>query len=136
MLVITLSVSVYLSLRFDNEHNEFIISKTDGLYRVYKVLPYYLKEYTGADIISSAVSALIFTLPFRFIPEGFFTNTNVLTEFLEVLHTAFVSFGLLGFYLAFLGITLAAHILPIPLAMMHWRAVWLSSFATANGEGL
>ena len=128
-LFITLFISVYLSLRYDNSKFEFIITKTEGLYKIPEVLPTYISNYAVSDICSSIINGIIYTVPFFFIPMPFIKNESFLAKLSEPYKTMSECFGYVLspiLMIIMLSICYAASVL---LALKYYRARWFSAFS-------
>ena len=128
-LAITLLVTIVISLVYNNERYEFIVSKTDGFYRVHKVIKLYIKRFVLADIIASILIGLIFTIPITFINSAFFSVPKIYSEIILILHIAHKALGTAGFCIFVPSVMILLHIPAIPIALNRWRAKWLTGFA-------
>ena len=128
-LVITIFISVYLSLRYDNMKFEKIITKTEGLYEIRGFLPTYINIFALSDIISAAVCGSVFTIPFSFIPMQFIKHESFIAKLTEPYKLMSECFG---FALAPVIMTLVialSYLAAIPLALKYYRAKWFSVFS-------
>ncbi len=124
---ISLFISTYLSVRFDNRKNEKIISRTDGLYTVGEAMPLYLRELYVHDILGSVICPLLIFIPTALLPEWFFDK-----DFSLILTFSRLACDTLGVPLATLACSLTLMIFHLPsaaLALKRWRAAWLTGFA-------
>ena len=128
-LFATVFITVYLTLRYDNERFEYIITKTDGIYMISDILPTYISEYAKYDVLSSAFCALIFTVPFFFVPMQFIKNESFLANLAEPYKLMSECFGyVLAPIVMFLMIAVC-HAASAPLVLKHYRARWFSAFS-------
>lgn len=121
-----------IAVRTDNLKYEYMISRTDGFYRVREGAEIYFPEFLGADILS-AVSVPLISYPLTLIdvpnsaPRALRVIENILDTVL-VIPEAFE--GMLGAVLgaALLVLTsLIARAYAAFRALFFWRAAWLSS---------
>lgn len=130
-MLANLFLVTYLSARFNNDRFEFIISKTDGFYKIPDILRTYVYNFGISDLISSIICGAIFSIPVYFIPERFFSAGNVIVELLSLSRTLAVELGApLASILTILGLILS-HATTLPLALKFYRAKWLTGFAEA-----
>ena len=127
-LCVTVLFTVYLSLRYDNPREERVIARTDGLFKVGKQLPVYVKENLPEDTVCCAVICAAFTVPFIFIPQKFLEMNNILSAMLNLFYVISDRFGLTVFGIILLSLLLIAHVVCAVPALCYWRAKWLSGF--------
>ena len=128
-LSLTLLLSVYLSLRFDNFRCEYVISETDGLFLVRNEYLAYTKRFVIDDLITSAFVGAFITLPFIFIPVRFLEMNNIFSSLLRLLHSANTLLGFPIFIITVSSILFASHLAASLSAMRVWRAKWLTGFS-------
>lgn len=129
-VLLTLFITAYLSLRFNNERDEFIISKTDGLFEVKEVIPSYIKRFLVSDIVSCVIVSNLFAVPIIFIPKQFLDTDGLIASFLSQYNLCMDSFGEIGMPIFFTLSLLIMHIPALPLAIKSYRAKWLTGFAS------
>ena len=128
-LAVTLFVSVYLSLRYDNFKFEHIITKTDGVYKIRDILPTYINIFGKSDLLASIISGALFTIPFIFVPIQFVKNQSFLATLTEPYKLMSECFG---YVLAPIVMTLLialCYLASVPLALKYYRARWFSAFS-------
>lgn len=125
----TVFVSVYLSLRYDNERFEYIITKTDGIYRMPAFLPAYVKMYAMHDISASLLSGLIFTVPFFFVPMQFIKNESLLANLAEPYKLMGECFGYILSPIVMILMIMLCYVASTPLSLKYYRARWFSAFS-------
>lgn len=126
---LTLMITVYICQRFNNDRFEFIITKTDGLYKIPGILKTYIDNFVTSDIISSVFTALVFTVPIHFIPRGFFTKSTFIVDLLLPLRTVVEGLGIAGAALYTAVAIVISHAITLPLVLKFYRAKWLTGFA-------
>ena len=126
---LTLVLTVYICQRFNNDGFEFIITKTDGLYKIHEILKTYVNKFALSDIISSVTTALVFTVPIYFIPRGFFTGGTFFVDLLLPLRTVVDGIGILGSVFYATVAIILSHVLTLPFILKFYRAKWLTGFA-------
>ena len=128
-LLLTVILVVYVTQRFNNERFEYLITKTDGLYYMKDAIPIYTKRFYLSDIISSLIVGAVFSMPIHFIPMQFFAAgtaiSTLLLPFKTLTNFLGVTFGSITLILFFI----VAHIVTTPMALLYYRAKWLSGFA-------
>lgn len=129
--VITVFVLTVLTVKYDNERYEFIISETDGLYELADGGRIYTKNYLYADI----VCALAVPIPFLFttyipFPEESAKALRILENVLGTLSSPTTAFSnKLGIFLGAAAVILISLVSRIPAGYMglkRWRGLWLS----------
>ena len=126
---LTILLSVYICQRFNNDRFEFIIAKTDGLYKIRAILKTYISNYWISDVISSVFTALTFTVPIYFIPRGFFTTSTFFVDMLTPLRALVDGVGILTAALYCAAAFAVSHAITLPLILKFYRAKWLTGFA-------
>ena len=128
-LVISLFIIVLISLIYNNERDEFVISKTDGLFEIGDILGDYVRSFIVSDLAASVIVGLIFAIPIVFIPDSFFSGTGVFPSLLNLFFVSARGLGDVGYCVAFPVAIALLHLPSVPLAAMRWRARWLTGFA-------
>ena len=128
-LSLTLALTVYICQRFNNDRFEFMIAKTEGLYKIREVLRTYVDKFAASDVAESIIVALLFTVPIYFIPKGFFTKSTFIVDLLLPLRTVIDGVGITGAVLDAILALLLSHALTLPLILKFYRAKWLTGFA-------
>lgn len=128
-LTITLFITVYLSLRYDNFKFEKIITKTDGLYEIRDFLPTYINIFALTDIVSTVLCGVIFTIPFSFIPMQFIKHESFLAKLTEPYKLLSECFGIAFAPIVMTVLIALAYLAAIPLALKYYRAKWFSAFS-------
>lgn len=126
---LTLASAVYLCQRFNNDRFEFIITKTDGLYKIRSILKTYVSIFAVSDLISSVICATVLTVPIYFIPKGFFTKSTFVVDLLTPFRTIVDGIGVAAAAAAVCAIVLLSHVITLPLVLKFYRAKWLTGFA-------
>lgn len=128
---LVLFFTVYLSLRFNNERDEFIISATDGLFEVKEILPVYRRRFLVSDVISTVIVSNLFAVPITFIPKQFLNTDGLIASFLSQYRIAMECFGEVGMPIFYTLTLLIMHVPALPLAIKFYRAKWLTGFASS-----
>ena len=128
-LVITIFISVYLSLRYDNMKFEKIITKTEGLYEIRGFLPTYINIFAPSDIISAAVCGSVFTISFSFIPMQFIKHESFIAKLAEPYKLMSECFGFVLAPIVMMLFIALSYLAAIPLALKYYRAKWFSVFS-------
>lgn len=128
-LVITVFISVYLFLRYDNTRFENIITSTDGIYKIRTFLPTYISIYAICDAVSSAVIGLIFTVPFFFVPIQFVKNEGFFANLTEPYKLMSECFGYAFAPIVMILIIALSFVASTPLILKYYRARWFSAFS-------
>ncbi len=122
--VIGLFLMNYVSLRLDNEKFEYIITKTDGQYRLPAGIKLYLSEFLRSDIIVSCIPVSVFITAAYFIPEKLLDRGLII---IFKLGSSLIEFyGLVGAVIVGVLFSLITRAISIPLCVRTWRALWLS----------
>ena len=128
-LVITVFITVYLSLRYDNFKFESIITKTDGLYEIRTILPTYVSNFAVSDGISAILCGAAFTIPFYFIPMQFIKSESFAANLTSPYKLMSECFGAPLAPIVMALIIALAYLASIPLALKYYRARWFSAFS-------
>ncbi len=126
---LTLFITTYICQRYNNDRFEFIISKTDGLYKIAPILKTYICNYGASDLVASIFCGIAFTLPIYYIPSQFFTSASVIPEFLSLGYTVAKALGAGGCAVFGVFALALSHLLSLPLVLKYYRAKWLTGFA-------
>lgn len=130
-LALTLVLTVIISQRLNNDRYEYIISKTDGIYKIDAVLPTYVSNFALSDLISSIIVGAAYTVPVAFIPKQFFGDGSLVGELLYIMRVPTEAYGtVLGSILVVLILS-ASHFATLSITLRYYRAKWLSGFAEA-----
>ena len=114
----------YVSLRMDNEKFEYLITKTDGQYRLKDGLKLYFAEFFKSDAIASTIAVGVLVAGARFIPEKLLDRGLI---FIFRLGVSLVEFyGPVGAVAVAVLFSFVTRILSVPLCVRTWRALWLS----------
>ena len=130
--MLTLLLPAYISIAYDNERFEYIISKTDGFYKISEGAKLYFPKYFLPDTIASIIAPIpIFALKFIPIPNERRRIIKLIGDTLD----SFLSFSnsFTNYLGEIFGIALLI-LIPIILklifaypALKRWRAIWLSN---------
>ena len=122
-IIINIFIITNLSMRFDNKRFEYIIVKTEGLYKVPELTKEYLPEFWLADVINSSFAALLLTIPPYFIPPdylGFFSFPlwcgARLVPYMSLIEALMLT----------VATSILTRFIQIPLILRGWRARWLT----------
>ncbi len=124
---LTLFISVYLSLRYDNERDEHIISMTEGLFEIPEIKEAYLRAFALSDAVAALVCGALIALPVIFIPLQLLEAPGMVSSLFVGLHTLHSALGTVRLMTVYPLSVLILHIPALPLAMAYWRAKWLSA---------
>ena len=114
----------YVSLRMDNEKFEYLITKTDGQYRLKDGLKLYFAEFFKSDAIASTIAVGVLVAGASFIPEKLLDRGLI---FIFRLGVSLVEFyGPVGAVVVAVLFSFVTRILSVPLCVRTWRALWLS----------
>ena len=114
----------YISLRMDNEKFEYVITKTDGQYRLADGVRLYFSEFLITDIIASTVTIGALVAGGCFIPEKLMDRGLVIIFGLGASLVEF--YGPVGAVLIAVVASLITRMISVPLCVRVWRALWLS----------
>jgi hypothetical protein len=128
--LLTLFFTVYLSLRFNNERDEFIISVTDGLFSIKDAIPSYVKRFLVSDIAATVIISNLFAIPITFIPKQFLNTDGTIASFLSQYRLCMESFGEVGMAIFYTLALLILHVPALPLSLKSYRAKLLAGFAS------
>ena len=126
-LISALAVGI-IELRLDNMRFEFLISKTDGFYKIRDGVSIYTKEFLISDIISAAFAPAIF-IPLTLIrlPEKAARISDILDNFILAMPKAIIGeIGEIGTYFILFTVLVFARIIGAYSGLYRWRALWLS----------
>lgn len=114
----------YVSLRMDNEKFEYLITKTDGQYRLKDGLKLYFAEFFKSDAIASTIAVGVLVAGASFIPEKLLDRGLI---FIFRLGVSLIEFyGPVGAVAVAVLFSFVTRILSVPLCVRTWRALWLS----------
>ena len=114
----------YVSLRMDNEKFEYLITKTDGQYRLKDGLKLYFAEFFKSDAIASTIAVGVLVAGASFIPEKLLDRGLIFIFHLGVSLIEF--YGPVGTVAVAVLFSFVTRILSVPLCVRTWRALWLS----------
>ncbi len=117
----------YLSLLFDNKRMEHIAKATEGRYTLAEGMRFYYRSFAVSDIITAIIPPALIAIPVYFVPTAWLDyglRFPMLTS-LEVC-SAFDFWR--GTVLVILT-SLVTRFLIAPIALLRWRAAWLSGTA-------
>lgn len=129
----SIAIASFLSTVCDNERYEYMISETDGFYRLGFGTRLYIKKYFLPDAIASLIAPLpLFFLGFINLPERPRGIIKYLVRFFEnfISHMSALTDTLGSLWGLFAAILTAilAKLLFAPYAARRYRARWLASF--------
>lgn len=116
----------FLCAIYDNERYEELVKATDGLYRLPRVLPAYLKTTLLRDVAAPvlphllALSLSLVQYPERM--EGF------IAFYFAPQRELLAAFGFASALLFSLLVAVAARLLAAPIALKRYRGLWMTSF--------
>ena len=114
----------YVSLRLDNEKFEYIITKTDGQYRMADGIKLYFGEFFKSDLIASTVAVGTLVAGAHFIPEKLLDRGLI---FIFKLGSSLIEFyGPVGAVAVAVLFSFVTRMISVPLCVRTWRALWLS----------
>ena len=131
-LMISMFITVYISLKHNNDRFEFIIDTTEGIYKIPDILKTYVDIFAKSDIVSCVIVGAIYTIPMIFIPEQFMNKSSALAALALPYKNMSECFGVILGPTVFIISLCAFHIAAVPLALKYYRAKWLSGFAEAD----
>ena len=114
----------YVSLRMDNEKFEYLITKTDGQYRLKDGLKLYFAEFFKSDAIASTIAVGVLVAGASFIPEKLLDRGLIFIFRLGVSLAEF--YGPVGAVAVAVLFSFVTRMLSVPLCVRTWRALWLS----------
>lgn len=122
--LVALFIMNYVSLRLDNEKFEYIITKTDGQYRLVDGVKLYFGEFFKSDAIASTVAVGVLVMGAYFIPEKLLDKGLL---FVFKLGVSLIDFyGPVGAVVIAVLFSFITRIISVPLCVRTWRALWLS----------
>lgn len=129
LLIATLAIVIfsYLTVRYDNERMEYMITKTEGMYTRREGASLYYPRYVRSDVIVSFVIPIPFVVGMLFVPEEI---PEIISPVLDYL------FGFVSIFTDHLGylfgtVTVCLLVLITRLASGYvslgaWQGIWLS----------
>ena len=125
-----LAAMSYLSVRFDNERYEYMITRTDGMYTIKDGARIYYERYFKSDIVTSFIVPLPLTIIVYFLPliSGALPETVyelLLIPLRPTLLFVNVLGGLIGYFVMVVIAAVARQASGIA-AISAFRASWLS----------
>lgn len=123
IITLTLVPVTYFAMRLDNKRFEHLITLTEGTYPIGERFIWHLKSFWLTDLISTAISATVMTLPVFLIPERY------VGPFLYVFWCGgrlAEHFSLAESLLIIIGISVALRVILLPSVLRAWRASWLT----------
>ena len=117
----------YLSLLLDNKRMEFIAKKTEGRYTLCEGMSLYIDSFIFSDVISAILPPLIIAIPVYFVPERWLDYGLRFPMYtsLEMCN----AFGFWEGVILLSAVSICARLLAAPIALLRWRAAWLSGTA-------
>ena len=129
--VASIMLTNLLAVRTDNSKYEYMISKTEGFYRIKDGAKIYSEKFLRADIVSAlTVPCMTYALTLIRIPNNAPKFLKILENVLDILiripasFEAIFSFAIGAVLITF--VSLAARIPAIYLSLAYWRASWLT----------
>ena len=125
--IIALLLVSYASLLLDNKRMEYISKCTEGKYTLFGGLKIYFSAFFTSDVITAILPPAILAIPVYFVPESWLeyglrfpmmTSLEICSAFDFWRGTVILIF-----------VSLFARLLIAPLALLRWRAAWLSGTA-------
>ena len=130
--ILSVIIASFISTVLDNERFEYLITRTDGFYKVADGTRLYLKRYALPDAIASATAPLpIFALGLISLPERprglirFFIEA--FSNLLSLTNAITDSLGLIFGLSATILTAFISKLLFSPYAALRYRARWLSN---------
>lgn len=125
-----LAVMSYLSVRFDNERYEYMITRTDGMYTIKDGASIYYERYFKSDIVTSFIVPLPLTIIVYFLPLISGALPETVYEFLLVpLRPTLLFVNVLGDLIGYFVMVVIAAVARQAsgiAAISAFRASWLS----------
>ena len=122
-IIINIFIATNLSMRCDNKRFEYIIVKTEGLYKIPEMTKEYIETFWLTDIINAAVVPLLLTIPAYLIPEEYMMIPSFplwcgarLTPYMSVIDASLIT----------VGASIVMRFIQIPGILRTWRARWLT----------
>jgi hypothetical protein len=124
---VSIIIFSYISVRYDNERMEYMISKTDGLYSLKDGSKLYFRRYILSDVLVSLAVVIPFTVAAALVPEHVHKFVDPVFDYL---------FSFVRIYTSHLGIALGAFVLCLSMlvgrtlsglkSLKAWQGIWLS----------
>ena len=111
---------------YDNARYEFVITKTDGLFKIPDEIAPYFKRNFPSDLIAVTLPGIPFVL--LTLPEYSKKFLDYFGGYLAPHFALTEVFGTVGAYFAILSVALIARIIAMPMALRRYRSLWLTSF--------
>ena len=122
-IIINVFIATNLSMRCDNKRFEYIIVKTEGLYKIPEMTKEYVETFWLADIINASVVPMLLTIPPYFIPEEYLG----LFSFPLWCGARLVPYmSLLDALVMIISASIVLRFIQIPGILRSWRARWLT----------
>ena len=128
-LIINLLLVVNISSKYDNGKFEYIVTKTDGIYKIPDILKTFVCKFALPDIIASIIVSAVYFIPISFIPSQFVNGGSFIASLVLPYHTVFTTFGIVGGTVFVAVFMLISHAIALYPSLRYYRAKWLSGFA-------
>ncbi len=128
-MLLNILTIVYISSRLDNDKLEYIVTKTDGIYKIPDVLKAFVCKFAISDFISSIIVSAAYFIPISFIPAQFMKRGSLAASLALPFKTAYELFGYAGGLILVSLAFLTSHALAVYPSLKYYRAKWLSGFA-------
>ena len=99
------------------------------MYEIRSFLPTYINIFALSDAISAVLCAVLFTVPFSFIPMQFIKSESFAANLAAPYKLMSECFGMIPAPIVMSLIIALAYIASIPLALKYYRARWFSAFS-------
>ncbi len=117
----------YLSLLLDNKRMEHIARTTEGRYTLLGGLKYYFKSFALSDVITAILPPAILAIPVYFVPEAWYEYGLRFFMMTSIEMCSAFDFWRGAAFLVL--VSLLARFSVVPIALLRWRAAWLSGTA-------
>lgn len=123
----TLMIFTYITVRYDNERMEYMISETDGFYTFSEGAALYYKRYALSDLAVALAVPLPFIIAAHFVPTHIHDYVDPVFNYLFSFGKLFTSH--LGEILGGAALVLTIFLLRLLAGMKSirvWQGIWLS----------
>lgn len=129
--VLSIALATLWVTRHDNGRDEFIIRKTEGLYRIKDVLPLYYKRYAVPDLIASLVATVFISaliIPAQLAEFSEISRFSNFVGWFKGFHIGifYENWGFVPAALFVFTVTYAFKLLSGFSGLKKWRAAWLT----------
>ena len=117
----------YVTVRYDNERMEYMIRKTEGMYRRGEGAELYFPRYLRADVVVSIIVPLPLIVASIFVPEHIIDFIDPIFEYMFAFGRSFTDLlGYVGGTLLISLTMLVTRLISGYVSLGAWQSIWLS----------